>query len=123
MNVAMGIVLVYQNIEVSGPIWSNVPYYSISLSLNVLLTLMITVRLILHARNTRTALGIPGVGGLCKAIVTMLVESCALYAINSLLVVVPLGLNNPLTNVFGSILTETQVRAFPQPDLRTDCLM
>ena len=47
--------------------WSGLAYLSISLSLNVLLTLMIVIRLILHARNARVAMGITGGGGFCQA--------------------------------------------------------
>ena len=111
----MGILYAYQNAQVTPDVWSALPYFSISLSLNILLTLMIVVRLILHARNTRNALGITGIGGLCKAIATMLVESCALYALSSLLVIVPLGVGNSVVNLFLAMLPEVQVRAFPQP--------
>ena len=75
----MGIILVYQSSELTAKVWSALPYFSISLSLNVLLTLMIVIRLILHTRNIRAAMGIAGSGRLSKAIVTMLIESCALY--------------------------------------------
>ena len=115
VNVAMGIAVVYQNSHTAGvAAWSSFPYFSITLSLNILLTLMISVRVILHARNTRNALGIAGIGGLCKTIVTMLVESCALYAVSSLLVIIPLGAGNLITNFFLFILPETQVRALPE---------
>ena len=54
------------------------PYFAISATLNVILTLMIVIRLILHSRNVRNTIGpSAGAGGLYKAIVTMLVESCA----------------------------------------------
>ena len=71
---------------------------------------MITIRLILHVRNIRTAMGITGIGGLSKAIVTMLIESCALYAINSLLVIVlwVTGYNDVIT--FVPVLSQTLVR-------------
>ena len=114
VNAAMGILFVYQN---SQPIrvWADIPYFSISVSLNVLLTLMIVIRLILHTRKTRTALGMTGVGGLCKSVVTMLVESCALCAVNSLLVIGPLGAGTYAVYIFMPILVETQVGAFPSP--------
>ena len=88
-------------------------YQLISVSLNVLLTLMITIRLIQHTRNIRTTMGGTGIGGLCKAIVTMLIESCALYAMTSLLPVVPwiIGYNDVIT--FVPVLSQTQVRTFP----------
>ena len=53
--------------------------------------------------------------GLCKAIVVMLIESCTLYAVNSLLVVVPLGAKNNIWSLFVALLAQTQVRALPQP--------
>ena len=108
----MGTMVVYQNAEQISDVWSAIPYFSISLSLNVLLTLMIVTRLILLTKNTRTALGITGVGGLCKAIVAMLIESCALYAVSSLMVIGPWAARNRITNFFLFILPEAQVRAF-----------
>ena len=112
----MGIIYIYQATELSDGLgWSTFPYFSISLSLNILLTLMIVIRLILHARNTHTALGITGIGGLCKAIVIMLVESCALYAVSSLLFIGPLGAGNTASNFFMAILPEIQARIFLSP--------
>ena len=105
----------------------GIPYLSISVSLNVLLTLMIVIRLALHARNFRTATGsLVGISGLCKVASIMLVESCALFAVSSLVVVVALArLGNDsveffysglyIVDIFFPILAETQVRAFPQP--------
>ena len=112
----MGIVFDYQNsvLSLNGTPWAGLPSFTISLSLNILLTLMIIARLVLHARDTRIALGMTGIGGLCTAIVTMLVESCVLYAVSSLLVIGPWGANSSITNVFLPILNQTQVRAFLQ---------
>ena len=117
-DVAMGIVLVHANSELAVNAWAGLAYLSISFSLNVLLTLMIIIRIILHVRNTRAAVGISGIGGLSKAIVTMLVESCALYAVSTLLVLGSLGADNggsPITNFFLPILTQTQVRVSLRP--------
>ena len=111
----MGITLTYQSAESISNSQSGLAYFSISLSLNILLTLMIVVRLVLHSRNTRTALGGTGIGGLCKAIVTMLVGSCALYAVTSLLVLGPWSAQNSIIETFSPILAETQVCAFPRP--------
>ena len=116
VNVATGTLFVYQS---SGANWDIVPinfglpYFSISIALNVLLTFMIVIRLILHTRNIRTAMGGTGTGGLCKAIVTMLIESSTLYAVSSLLVV---GQSSAgAADIFLPILAETQVRTFPRP--------
>ena len=111
----MGTGFVYQDSQAADAMWSALPYYSVSLSLNVLLTLMIITRLVLHARNTRIALGIIGIGGLCKAVIVMLVESCALFAVSSLLVIGPLASGNFTWSLFMAIIGEIRVRAFPQP--------
>ena len=112
----MGIVLVYQTSQPSS-IWNSlaattgIPYFSISVSLNVLLTLMIVTRLILHGRNIQSAMGGPvRVGGLYKTVVTMLIESCALYAVTSLLFIGPWYAKNHASDIFLPILAEVQVR-------------
>ena len=51
-----------------------------------------------------------GVGGLYSTIVTMLIESCALYTCAILLYVIPWWASSDVSTSFGSILTETQVR-------------
>ena len=118
-DVVMGIMLVYANSE---PMviynWAGLAYLSISFSFNVLLTLMIVIRLILHARNTRAAVGIGGICGSSKTIVTMLIESCALYAVSALLVIGSLGADDggaPILGFFLHIINQTQVRAFLRP--------
>ena len=115
----MGILLIYQTSQPNSSIWNSVainiglPYFSISISLNILLTLMIVTRLVLHSREIRTAMGAPsGLTGLYKAIITMLVESSALYAVNSLLFVGPWGAGNHAADIFLPILAETQVCVF-----------
>ena len=119
----MSIAFIYQTTAALGRTWSPLPYYSITLSLNTLLTLMIVIRLIVHARNTRAAMGVPGIGGLYKVIVATLIESSAIYGVSSLLVIVSWASTNPVVNVFLPILRETQVRALHDLDLRTSRLM
>ena len=114
----MGIFFVYQNarsvqVLIVSP---TLPYFSISLSLNVLLTLMIIIRLVLHARDTRAVLGRTGIGGLYKTVITMLAESCGIYALNSLLYIGLLGAGRFIANSFPPILGQTQVRIFQNPD-------
>jgi len=96
--------------------WYTV-YISLSLALNVLLTSMIVVRLILHSRKVRAAMGTSvGIGGLYKSIATMLVESSALFTVSSILVLgtwVATSAASAAANVFVRILAETQVRVFP----------
>ena len=88
-------------------------YFSISVSLNILLTLMIVIRLVLHIRNIRTVTEAPsGFTGLYKTIVTMLIESSAIFAASSLLFLGFWGSGSYVADVFSVIQAETQVRAF-----------
>ena len=105
--------MVYQSAQLTSSYWSAIPYFSISISLDLILTLMIVIRLVVYARNTRTAMGITGVGGLCKAIVTMLIESSIIYAVNSLLFIVLWATKNYADDIFLPILGQAQVRSFP----------
>ena len=90
----------------------DVPYFSLSLSLNVLLTLMIIVRLVLHTKRIQSAMGVAaGVSRLYKAIVTALVESCALYTIAFLPLLALSVTDNQSARIFWPILNETQVSA------------
>jgi len=116
VNVALGIVtLVYQSSGVTNAVWGSfvshptAPYLSVSIPLNVLLTLMIAIRLVLHGKNIRANAGPPGILGLYKTIVTMLVESSSLYAVSSLLVIAEGG--SRIAYIFLPILAETQVRS------------
>jgi len=104
----------------------GVPYLSISVSLNILLTLMIVVRLVLHGRIIRAApRSAVGISGLCKMVSTMFIESCAIFTMSSLVVVGALAATETYSNldiyfsggfvvdIFFPILAEIQVRAFP----------
>jgi len=117
MNAAIGIMVVIGQTGGSQYIaaYFTLPSLSISLSLNVLLTFMIIVRLVLHSRDIRAILGAPlgRMSGLYKAIITMLIESCALFAVSSLLVIGMLVTGNHALSIFMPILAETQVCAFP----------
>ena len=113
---AVGIVFLYKTSQpnsVQNSLGANfgIPYYSITVALNVLLTVIIATRLILHSKNIRNALGSPvGVGGLYKAIVTMLVESSALYAITSLLFIGPWAAQSWAADIFLPVVAQVQVR-------------
>ena len=115
-DIAMGIMIIYLFSQPSSDLVSvndfGAPFYSISFSLNILLTLMIVARLILHSRNFRNSMGIPtGAVGSYKAVVTMLVESCTLYAIAFVLFIGPWGASSYIDNVVFPLLAEVQVRA------------
>ena len=71
-------------------------YYSLAVALNVVFTLMIATWLILHSRNIRNTMG-PSAGftnGFYTAVITMLVEASAPYAIASILYIGPWAANS-----------------------------
>ena len=117
----MGIMFIY--CEASQPIYPNnlafsfnFPYFAISLSLNVLLTLMIVIRLVLRGRRIRNSTGaLAATTGLCKAVITMLIESFALYAVNFLLFIVPWAASSTVSGIFFPILADVQVRVCSFP--------
>jgi hypothetical protein len=118
-DTATGITVIYrQTSETHYSIWNStiinvgIPYFSISVALNVILTLMIVTRLVLLSRNVRNTMNSPvKISGLYRAVVTMLVESCALYAVSFLLFIGAWAGSSPLQFVFYPILTQTQVSA------------
>ena len=90
----------------------NNAYFAISFSLNLLLTFTIVTRLILQRRNIRKAMGASaGVGQTYGAIITILVESSALYAVSFLLFFVPTTAKSWIENAFWPVLFQAQVRA------------
>ena len=117
-GVVIGILFVYQN---SG-MWPDTTtfgdfttlYYSIAVSLNVLLTLMIVIRLIVHIRNIRKATGTSGFSGLHAAattVVMMLIESYAIYAAALLLFIISWSVDSWASNIFNVVSGTAQVRA------------
>ena len=89
-------------------------YFSIAFSLNFILTLMIITRLFLHNRKIRTAMGVlDKASALYDAIVVMLVESCALYAVSFLPFIGTWASGSTSQTIFYPILAETQVCAVP----------
>ena len=111
-NLGTGIVFLYPIGGSLSQIWSGLVYFSISLSLNILLTLMIVIRLIVYGRNIRAATGSPvGVNGLYKTIATILVESSAIFAVTSVLYIGLMAVDSPVMDLISPILCETQVRA------------
>ena len=105
----MGIALTYQSVESISNFRSSLAYFSISLSPNVLPTLMIAMWLVLHSGNTHTALGRAGIGGLCKDIATMLIVSRAPYPLRRELIASSWAVECseqcfPMTAIFGQIV-------------------
>ncbi|KAF9465120.1 hypothetical protein BDZ94DRAFT_1296643 [Collybia nuda] len=115
-SISMGIMTIYQSSRPNSDLWTTVtvnfglPYFSISSALNILLTLMIVVRLSLHYRKFKDTLGRRFLSQY-KGVITMLVESSAIYAISSILFIGTYGANNTISVLFIPILSQTQIIA------------
>lgn len=93
---------------------AGLAYYSISFALNIILTLMVVVRLVLHSRNIRNAMGTQSkAGGLYNVIVTILVESSALYSVTFISYIVPWAIPSGVQFIFLPILAGAQVSVIP----------
>ena len=117
-NVALGIADVYQDsgtkYGTATPTNIATSYYSTCLLLNVLLTLMIVTRLILHIRDVRKTAGpskgFSGLHTVAATVATMLIESYALYAVALLSFVVPWAARSGVGSLLSAVVGATQVR-------------
>lgn len=114
----LGIVYIFQSSHSLDSYWMTsafnfgVLYFSISLSLNILLTSMIVGRLILHNRSIRNMVGASSTfGGLTSFVNVILVESCALCGVGSALLIGAWSAESYLTEYFSWVFVATQVIA------------
>ena len=116
-DTAIGILFVYETLN---PLFvtngnpaaaqAGLSYFWLSLSVNVILTLTIVIRLVLHNREIRNAIGARhGTSGMYNSLVTMLLESCALYALSSILYIGLFAATSSVTALFFPIHVEVQV--------------
>lgn len=117
-DTATGIVFLCKDLEPNGGTWGTFtvnfdhPSLLTSLTLNVLLTLMIIARLVLHSRSVKNAMGPSDTTNrVYKTVVTVLVESFALYTVGFLLFIGTWSARSYLVYTFFPVLVETQVRA------------
>ena len=113
----MGIIVTYLNLHPNSTFSNVVDVYSLHISydwifvlLNILLTLMIIARLILHSRNLRNAMGVSWAAtGPYKTIITMLIESFALHGLTSFVYLVFGAVKIPATAILNPVVPATQV--------------
>ncbi|KAJ7587157.1 hypothetical protein C8J56DRAFT_1165266 [Mycena floridula] len=113
-SLSMGIITIYQSCQPNANLWTKVTfnfalaYFSTATTLNILLTILICARLVLHQRNVKGTRGfrskLP-----YSSVITMLVESSAIYAVSSAIFIGTYAAQNPASTLFLSILSQTQV--------------
>ncbi|KAG2154463.1 uncharacterized protein EDB93DRAFT_1327010 [Suillus bovinus] len=114
-SIATGIMWLLQ-VTASSPYFSStsinytVPYLSLSLALNIILTIAIVIRLFTYRHRITRVLG-PGYGTQYTSIAAMIVESAALYSAFSVAFLALFLTNNPISETFIVSLTQVQIIA------------
>jgi len=117
-SISLSIMFLYQASSPNATMFTQraldfgLPYFALSNSLNIILTLLICLRLILHQRQMplngkEERMRLP----YYSRIISMLVESCALYSVNSMLFLGTYAAGNSASSIFLPILSQTQIIA------------
>ena len=85
------------------------PYFGISLSLNILLTLLIVGRMWYYTREGQAVFG-HAYGKHYTIISSMFIESAALYAICSILLLATYAIQHPINQIWFGLSPSVQVR-------------
>ncbi|CCM05255.1 uncharacterized protein FIBRA_07465 [Fibroporia radiculosa] len=109
-SVALGLALLIDMTGSSPFAFVNITlaYYVMSLSLNVIVTLLIVGRLLIYRRRMARVFGTKESSDYLN-ISAILIESASLYSIFAVLFIVPFGLGNSLANVFLDSVSQVQI--------------
>ncbi|EMD39212.1 hypothetical protein CERSUDRAFT_152269 [Gelatoporia subvermispora B] len=112
-STVLSCLLTIQTALPGGSLWStntinfSVPYWSISMSLNIILTLLLVARLLWMRRRISQVLG-PQYSSTYTSVAAMIIESALPYALVSFVFVVLYGLQNTAENLFIPVLTQVE---------------
>ncbi|PSS28486.1 hypothetical protein PHLCEN_2v2967 [Hermanssonia centrifuga] len=122
-STALSIVSVYQIAKPGDNIWSDttisfgIPYMALSISLNIVLTLLIVARLMYISNTVRTVLGAEH-SGTYTFVATAMVESAAPYSITSIFFIILYGRHSNIQNlvlpVLAQIMDDSTILLFPK---------
>lgn len=99
----------------SSSLWANntfavsVPYWSLSIALTLVLTLLLIARLLYIRRKIVSVLGLQ-YGQTYSSVAAMVFESALLYGLVSLVFIILYGLHNTAENLFIPLLAQVEVR-------------
>ena len=95
------------------PMAYGTSYYAISLSINIVLSLLIVTRLFQYKRTVARTMT-PEHAQQYLSLATVLVESAALYSLFALLFLITYATSNPANKIFLGAASATQVRHIPR---------
>ena len=110
----MGTLWTLQSSEPGLSLYSQLPmaygtsYYVISLSINIMLTILITIRLLMYRRIVTASLS-AGHAKHYLSLAAILVESAALYSVLAIMFIVTYAINDPLNQIFLGVASSAQV--------------
>lgn len=120
VSIALGILFLKQIGDGSQTPWQahginyTSPYYSMSLALNILVTIMIVARLLVYRHRINRVMG-KAHGTQYTYLAALIIESAAIYSTFSLLFLVPFAFKHPLSQLFLQALSPVQVGAWYSP--------
>lgn len=109
----MGVILLFQLTQPNANLWTvttvnfGIPYWSISVGLNILVTSLIVARLYLMRRRTRAVLT-SNHTKTYTSVASMLIESAALYSFLALVFIITYARNSNVQNLVLPVLGQIQ---------------
>jgi len=88
----------------------TIPFFSLSLSLNIIVTSAIVIRLLIYRRRISLFMD-SSHGRHYTSIAAMIVESASIFSVFSLLFLIPFAMNHPLNQIFFQALSVVQIIA------------
>ncbi|PPR03792.1 hypothetical protein CVT24_007472 [Panaeolus cyanescens] len=110
---ALGTIWTLQSSKPGLSLYSAVPvafgtaYYMVSLSVNIVLTILITIRLYLYRRRVNKTLN-PDYGTHYFSLATIIIESAASYSICALMFIVTYAVGHPINQIFLAVASNMQ---------------
>lgn len=111
---AIGTIWVLQSSQPGLSFYSKLPmafgtaYYSLSIGMNIILTFLITIKLLIYRRRFREAGGADTAANLYTSLLTIFIESAALYSTFAICFLVTYAISNPLNQTFLGFTTGAQ---------------
>lgn len=112
--IALGTIWTLQSSKPGLSLYSSVPvafgtaYYMVSLSVNIVLTILITIRLYLYRRRVNKTLN-PDYGTQYFSLATIIIESAASYSICAIIFIVTYAVGHPINQIALAVASNMQV--------------
>ncbi|KAJ7135105.1 hypothetical protein C8R46DRAFT_1325870 [Mycena filopes] len=113
-SMVLSAILIAELSQPENTLWTTIsvnlaiPYWSISISMTIILTALIAGRLLYMRYRTQKLGGIATGPTPHFTLTAMLVESAAIYSVNGLIFLISYGINSPVQNLALPLLGQTQ---------------